>query len=480
VALSVGALTALAALLSLLALGRESFWLDEAYSVFVARLPAGDFWGLITTSQANSALYYLLLRGWISLGEGEAVVRLLSVVFAVASVPLCYAVGRRLFGATVGLAAAGLLALNSFVIQFAQEARGYSLALFLVVLGSYLFIRAVEEGGWWRWTGYVVVSGLAPYAHFFAGLVVLAQVASIPFLDRRPSHRTLVGVYGVVTVMVTPLLAFVLLTSGNQIGWIPPLSAGRITAALAQVAGARIVPAAVLLVALFGLAWLSALRAFSRESGSAGRSQRTWAWALSIGWFLVPVVGAVAVSVVKPVLVDKYLIVAIPGLVLTAAAGIAAWRHKVAWVILALLLVISASQVALLHVRRDKDDWRSATRYVLERSRQGDGIVFYRPLGRRPFGHYVGRIVMNGGSVTVPSAVLEVFDWDGLDLEPGPRDHNYEAIARAARSFDRVWVVVNPVVTEHQQGLSDALEGSFTRDQRAQFTGIVVYLYVAS
>lgn len=478
--LLVAGLTALAAVPSLLFLGRESLWLDEAYSVFVAWLPAGDFWDLITSSQANSGLYYVLLRGWVALGVGEAWVRLLSVVFAVASVPLCFAVGRRLFGPAVGLVAAALLAVNSFVIQFAQEARGYSLVLFLVLMSTYLFVRAVYEGGRGKWAAYVLVSASAAYAHFFAGFVVLAHVASLPFLDRRPSGRSLFGVYAGLGILVAPLAVFILTTTGSQIGWIPPLSAGRVAAALAQLAGARIVLAAALLVGLFAICGVLAARDFAHDWRRVGRSSRAWGWALTFGWFFVPVVGALVISVVRPILVDKYLIVAIPGLVLAAAAGLDTWRRSLARVALVLLLLISASQLALLLARWHKDDWRSATRHVLERSQVGDGIAFYRPLGRRPFGYYLDRTAAEGEAEVVPSPVLEVFDWDGDRLEPGPRNFDYEAIARAARPFGRVWVVFNPVVAEHERSLSQALERSFTRVQRTHFRDIVVDLYEAS
>jgi mannosyltransferase len=478
--LQVGGLCLLALVLSIISLGRESFRLDEAYSVFVARLSAADFWRVVTDSEANGALYYVMLRGWISLGGGEVTVRLLSVIPGVASIPLSYAIGRRLFGRATGLGAAALLTVNAFLIQFAQEARGYSLALFLVLLSSYLFVRAVTEGGRRIWWAYALVTGLAPYAHFFAAFVVVAHIASLSFLDRRPLRRTLMLVYAAIALLIAPLAAFVLTTSGSQIGWIPPLSLGTVTSAVAQLAGARTVAGAVLLVALFAICWLSALRILSDGAWPVRRSRHAWGLSLSIGWVVFPVTGALGISLINPLFVDRYLIVALPGLVLTAAIGLDRLKPSLAKIGLLTLVLLSLSQVAVLHVVRDKDDWRSATRYVMDHSLPEDGIVFYRPTGRVPFGYYLDRIA--GGAVAgdAPIPIPAVSDWDSNRLKPGPRDFDYGAIGRLAEPVERLWVVLNPLLPEHRQGLQAALEPTFTRVTGRAFTDILVVLYVRS
>ena len=46
---------------------------------------------------------HLLLRLWLYLGESEWILRSLSVVFGVATVPAVYILGMRLFGPKAGL-----------------------------------------------------------------------------------------------------------------------------------------------------------------------------------------------------------------------------------------------------------------------------------------------------------------------------------------------------------------------------------------
>jgi mannosyltransferase len=471
-------MTALALAESLFFLGRESFWLDEAYSVFLARLPSSSFWDVVTSSEANAALYYVLLRGWIVLGTSEAVVRLLSVTAAVASVPLCYALGKRLFSRQLGLAAAVLLAASSFSVQYAQEARSYSLVLFLILMSTYVFVRAILNGGGGTWAAYVLVTALAGYAHFFAWFIVIAHLASLALLDVRPRPRTLFAAFGSIAVLSAPLFFFLLTTSGDQIGWIPELSLGRVASAIGQFAGARTVVGAVALVPILAAAVLSGLWMFIQTWRSSTRSLETWRLGFVIACLTVPVLGALLVSLVKPIWVDKYLIVALPGLVLTTSVGLDAWKPTLARLGLATILVLSLSQVLVLHLSLDKDDWRAATQYMLERSEPNDGISYYRPFGRFPANYYFDQIIDTKRSKHVPHPTSSIFDISRGPLRPGPRDIPLAAIANASRPFERVWIVLNPVLAEARRGISVALEPDFVLADTAEFRDVVVELYV--
>src|ERR1035441_8645514 len=125
-ALVVWGIVALGAVLRLIALGNKSFWLDEIASVVIVRMSGNSFWSWVWRSEGNMALYYVMLRTWLHLGLGEASVRMLSVLPGIASVPMMYPLGARLFGRRVGILAALFLALSTCSIVYSQEARGYS------------------------------------------------------------------------------------------------------------------------------------------------------------------------------------------------------------------------------------------------------------------------------------------------------------------------------------------------------------------
>jgi uncharacterized membrane protein len=132
-------------LLRFYAIDRGSVWMDEATSIDFARMPLGEFLTAVQSDEANMAFYHLVLRLFLLFGESALVVRSLSALCGVATILLVYVLGRRLFDERVGLVAAALFSGDVFHIWFSQEARGYSLAVLLVCISTYLFLAIVER-----------------------------------------------------------------------------------------------------------------------------------------------------------------------------------------------------------------------------------------------------------------------------------------------------------------------------------------------
>src|SRR5918992_4431986 len=230
------AITALALFLRLHLLAQDSFWGDELFSVRRAQSDWDAFWEL-KRGPVAMALYYALLRFWILLGDSESTVRLLSVIPAVATVPLVYFMGKRLFDPRVGLIAALLLAMNAFHIQYSQEARSYSLLILLVTLSSLFLARSVQRPSRMNWIGYTVASVLSVYAHPFALLALLAQVSSLAFLPRRDIPWNGLCLSGLALgIALLPVLApaargfvdFDSTADATPLGWIPETSLDRV------------------------------------------------------------------------------------------------------------------------------------------------------------------------------------------------------------------------------------------------------------
>ena len=112
-------ITALAAAVRFHSLAAKSFWFDEGASVAIARLDWYNFARILWRREANMSLYYFLLHFWLHFGGSEFFVRSLSVLFSVASIPIIYLLGRRLFDSRVGLIAAALLTVNGYFLLVA-------------------------------------------------------------------------------------------------------------------------------------------------------------------------------------------------------------------------------------------------------------------------------------------------------------------------------------------------------------------------
>jgi predicted membrane-bound mannosyltransferase len=128
-----GAILLFAAGLRIFSLGKQSLFLDEAWSWAASRLSFFEMLRL-SVSEPHPPLYYLLLKfTLIVLPSSEAGLRLLSTLLSIGSlaVVLVY-VGSR-WNVETMLYVGVLMSLKPFDIYYAQEARIYILLGFLLV-----------------------------------------------------------------------------------------------------------------------------------------------------------------------------------------------------------------------------------------------------------------------------------------------------------------------------------------------------------
>ena len=169
-------------------LGEQSLWVDEgiAYAHSLRSLPE-----LIPLLQRNvhAPAYFALLGLWEdAAGASELSLRILSAFFSIISAAWAYALGKRLFHPIAGLMAAAFVALNSFSVYYAQEARMY--AMLAAVAGGSMWVYVGLRRGR-SLTGAAIalglLNGLGLYTHLAYSLVILAQAAMalLWLLNRR-------------------------------------------------------------------------------------------------------------------------------------------------------------------------------------------------------------------------------------------------------------------------------------------------------
>jgi mannosyltransferase len=433
-------ITLVAGFLRLHGIASKSFWLDEGISVEIARLPWRQFFYVVRHREINMALYYLLLHFWLALGSTEGFVRGLSVLFSVPTVPVLYALGTRLFGRGAGLLAAWLLAINAYHIRYAQEARGYAMVVFFATLATWVLVRNLQDPASAHWAAYSVACALAVYSHFFGALVVLAHGVSLVFLRRDdPPWKNLVRSGRWFAYLMIPIAMVVATVGAGSMQWIPPARMSAVLDFFIMLAGNGGVP----LLTLDGIAAALAVFAAWREWRNRAPTMNGWGHALVFAWLLVPLAAVLAVSVVRPLFQARYLILCLPALVLTVVTGITQLRARAP----ALIFVAAISVFSVLgdnsYYRRDfdldREDWRAATSYVLDRAQTGDGVFFYANFGRLPFDFYRSQ---RHPSPQWPEALVAV---NGEDW--GYRDSLFaylgEELRDARPAGDRVWLVLS-------------------------------------
>jgi mannosyltransferase len=164
---------ALAGAVAVRFVAHSHFWLDEALTFNIARLPLGDIPEALRHDGAPP-LYYLLLHFWTEVvGTSVLAVRALSGVFAAAALPLIWLAGRRLGGRMVAAAALVLLASSPFAMRYATEARMYSLVMLLVLGGGLALARVTERRSTGAMVALGLMTGLLLLTHYWSFYLVL-------------------------------------------------------------------------------------------------------------------------------------------------------------------------------------------------------------------------------------------------------------------------------------------------------------------
>lgn len=130
-------------------LGKQSLFLDEAWSWGAARLSAAQLLQLPATDP-HPTLYYFLLKGVLAFVPAtEAGLRLLSALCSLAGIAvILWFVGRR-WGSRSAVIGGLFAALSSFDLYYAQEARMYTLLGLLWLLSYAFLLEAVERHPRW-------------------------------------------------------------------------------------------------------------------------------------------------------------------------------------------------------------------------------------------------------------------------------------------------------------------------------------------
>jgi hypothetical protein len=242
-------------------------------------------------------------------------------------------------------------------------------------------------------------------------------------------------------VLVAPMVYIALTLDGDPIGWLAKPDLGAIPATFAQLAGDGFLQLGVVVaVSLFALRW-------------GVRSTRlAFGLAFTASWAVVPVLGAFAVSEVKPIFLAKYLIVSLPAVALLAAGAITSLRPVALAIAAACALVaLSGPELHTWYGFRGQEDWRALTGYVQNRARPADGIVYNARYARESVEDY-----------WLPSTA--------------PLPHRVRPAGSAAARA-RVWLVLT-----HSEPATDSLRAALLNshrlDSRQGFDGdIAVELY---
>ncbi|MGH9906514.1 MAG: glycosyltransferase family 39 protein [Pyrinomonadaceae bacterium] len=158
-------------------------WFDEIFSVHASRHSWGDLLSFVAADIIHPPIFYMLLKAWIAIG-GESLLwlRLLPALVGILSfipfVLLCRELNRTLGETNLALL---LMAVNGYLIKYAQEVRMYSLLFFLSLCSLWLFVRLLKAEATSRkqLLALSVINLLLVYTHYSGWLMVVLQTVAV-------------------------------------------------------------------------------------------------------------------------------------------------------------------------------------------------------------------------------------------------------------------------------------------------------------
>lgn len=433
-----GALVAIlvgAAVLRLYGLGDDSLWDNEILSLQRATASPSDAYELIREGTHPPLFSQGVLRPWLVLGENEYLQRLPSAIFGVVTVGLTYLLGSRIFGRRVGLAAAALLTVLPLHVYYSREGRMYALLALLVTLWVGSLLRAHRTNSVGMWTIYTVLGAAILYTHYYAGLTVIAVVATTAAVylwtsvDAARRKRWLVSSVAIGALFLPWLPTFwhqfrysSSNLPGRPIDQLPSIVTQFFTAFI----DVSVVVQALIAVALVVLAVPVVLLIWRL---ARDRDSTLVLGGVLVGAVAGTIVLAAILSVAKPILFVRYFAGILPLFCILLAVGAARARSRaVGYVAFGVLLVVSIASVIPILADSWRPDFAAAGERIAAGGSEGTVVILVgrdeNDVGLSGFDYY--------HDADIP---VELIDSRGAD----------ETVADKVASLDadiqRVWLV---------------------------------------
>jgi mannosyltransferase len=376
------------------ALGSQSIWIDEAYSM---ELAAKSFPEIIseTARDNHPPAYYLLLAVWMRAGSyTEDWARTLSAVLGALLIAAFYRFCRAIAPWGVALIAAGLLAASPLAVWHSQDARMYALMLATMYWALCFFLAYLRSGSRLHWGLFVSMLAAALYSHIYS-LFVLPVFVTHLFWDRaeipRARMRGALMALGIAATVYLPWIIVVMASAMRAAGFYKPItlltipytfyafsvgySLGPSVAELHRyhqgVDLASHLKVEVFLAAgAFGVAFVAGLRRLSSLVGKYS--------ALIMALLVFPILLPIGVTRFSQIDFNaRYAILALPAYLFVIAVGLISLRPLLARFVVGLAVVsLMAGSLYNLYTNPSyaKEDTRSAFRLVQGKWEPGDCV----------------------------------------------------------------------------------------------------------
>lgn len=423
-----------ALLISRFLLIRGSIRLDEAQSLWqTSHSIAGTL--KVIAQDVHVPLYHLLLHFW-QLGFGQSIeaARVLSLLFFLATIPVVYLLARRILSVNWSLFAVLLFSFSPFMNWYANEARMYTLLVFIASLSQLFFMRLIETRGKRGWLGYSLTALVGIYSHYFFFFNLATQ--GLYFLATRKDfvRGTLLKFMALAGGLLVAFLPWFLYfqSQGSASNTSPnlqkPSSVDFFNVYTQFSFGFQTDVANTILASLWPLLVIAALL-FVKNGQSIGRKMTYMLIAA-----LAPVLLAFVIShTLTPFFVSRYMVASVAPLLIASVWFISNYKKPLYLGLAALMvgvLIVTSYQQYFSPATPVKEDFRTAAHYIGENAESHDIVVLSAPFSVYPFNYYYdgdARVTtLPAWNRSIPGAI-PAFDPGKLDqqVKQANKGHQY-------------------------------------------------------
>lgn len=492
----------LGAFLRIYKLGSESFWIDEMETIYAVQQESFPtvLKNIYQTGLAAPQYYdegdtgamplnFLFSYYWTKIfGLSEFKLRLLSALFGIGSLYLIFLIGKMMFDQKTGLLAAFILSINYMHIYYSQEARSYSLLVFLTLLTVYFLLRILKENKAYDLL-FILSGSLLAYTHYFGFFILFFEF--VYFLAYYKSHlKSIIISYAGIFVLYLPWLP-ALLKQASKINYLSVYFGNNTPFSLAKVfvqLNSWFSPDLETRIALRAsyhslqnfspslsgvtlLGWLSVIcvllitliftlffiiSVFKNNKASMDRFKDK-KYLFLLMWFLIPIAIPVAITLMFPSSplfgYVQYTLFASPAYYLIVSKGITKFKKQWLWLI-ALLIILSAAPLYSYYANFDKQQWKEAASYLKSNRIADELVVTSASTNVLPLGYYYSSENVMGIK-------------------------NVDELKSNIENKDSVWLVyASEVYFDPQNSIKNYLDSKYKLDKNKEFTGIKIFHYV--
>lgn len=309
----------------------EGLWFDESYTGCLVNHSMGQIIA-VTGSDNHPPLYYLMLRLFILVfGNTVLTLRAFSVLGVLALAAWGMGPVRRIAGVRAGMLYTILIFITPITLDMGQEARMYTWASFFVTGSALYGYLAYQDGRRRDWIRFVLCSLAAAYTHYYAllavmilcGLLLLGTLAAgkrlLPFL---PAAGCIAAGY---LPWLTKLIPQIGRVSSHF--WISPLTGESLLLVLIYPYSSKF--SEPLSSMLTGIAYFLAVYYIA---GGIAHAIKDNGFKLNMpiiafcAYLLTILAGALASWIIRPVLVERYMMPVFGLFILGVAYGLSSLK----------------------------------------------------------------------------------------------------------------------------------------------------------